>query len=181
MGQIIQLPILPAGYPDIAATLDTGEGILLIAIRWWVVDFRQRDDPLPHLCEFMGTAGVHDGAFAVDQLMAVFVRSARRPLSIHHPRCRDLSGDEKHLLNAASLVQTGQSKLAERALRAVLLSAEGAECALGPLHGLGAVFAEAGLFLRRRAQSGEGQAPTEAVEPYFPSAFGCNPPIEKES
>ncbi|MDR3531166.1 MAG: hypothetical protein P4L90_11515 [Rhodopila sp.] len=86
---------------------------MLVAIRWWVADFRQHDDPLPRLCQAMGTAGARDAAFSVDQLMSVFIRSARRPMAIHGPRCRGLSGDEKHLLNAASLVQAGESKMAD--------------------------------------------------------------------
>jgi hypothetical protein len=87
MGQIIRLNVVPAGYPDTSTTLDPAEGLLLSAIRWWVADFRQRDDPLPRLCGVMGAAGAHDAAFSVDQLMAVFVRSARRPMAVHCPPC----------------------------------------------------------------------------------------------
>lgn len=46
-------------------------------------------------------------------------------------------------------MQTGESKMAERALRMALLSAQGAEFALGPLRGLGELFAEAKLLFRR--------------------------------
>jgi hypothetical protein len=149
MGQIIRLPVPSAGYPDTAAALEPAECTLLLAIRWWVVDFREREDPLPRLCQALDVAGAHDAAFAVDQLMAVCVRSARRPMAIHSPRCPGLSADEKHVLNAAYLMQTGESKMAERALRMALLSAQGAEFALGPLRGLGELFAEAKLLFRR--------------------------------
>jgi hypothetical protein len=98
----------------------------------------------------MDTAGVHDAAFSVDRLMAVFVRTARRPIAVRCPRCPGLSEDERHLLHAASLVQAGDRKMAERALRTALLSAQGAEFALGPLQGLGDLFAEAKLLFRRR-------------------------------
>jgi hypothetical protein len=165
MGQIIRLPAALTGYPDASAALDPAECVLLTAIRWWAVDFRQRYDALPRLFEVMDTAGAHDAAFSVDQLMAVFVRSAQRSMTIHCPRCRGLSEDEKHALNAASLVQTGESQMAERALRTALLSAQGAECALRPLQGLGELFAEAGLFFRRRRPLAEGLTPIEAVEP----------------
>jgi hypothetical protein len=74
------------------------------------------------------------------------------------------------LLNAARLVQTGQSKMAERALRTALLSAQGAEFALGPLQGLGELFAEAKLFFRWRRSPVAGLAPAEAVEPQTSSA-----------
>jgi hypothetical protein len=84
----------------------------------------------------MDVAGAHDAAFSVDQLMAAVVRFAQRPVTIHCPRCPTLSEDEKHLLNAARLVQVGQSEIAERALRTALLSAHCAQFALGPLQGL---------------------------------------------
>jgi hypothetical protein len=164
MGQIIRLNVVPAGYPDTSTALDRAERVLLSAIRWWVADFRQRDDPLPRLCDVMGAAGAHDAAFSVDQLMAAFVRSALRPMAVHGPCCPGLSEDEKHLLHAASLVQAGESKMAERALRTALLSAQGAEFALGPLHGLGDLFAEARLFFRRRRSPSAGKTPGAAAE-----------------
>jgi hypothetical protein len=169
MGQIIRLPVTPAGYPDTSAALNPAECVLLIAIRWWVADFRQHVDPLPRLCQAMGTAGAHDAAFSVDQLMAVFVRSARRPMAIHRPRCPGLSDDEKHLLNAARLVQASESKMAERALRTALLSAQGAEFALGPLWSLSELFAEAGLFFHQRKSPVDDGAPNEAVESWRPT------------
>jgi hypothetical protein len=164
MGQIIRLPVTLMGYPETSAALDPAECVLLIAIRWWVADFRQHDDPLPRLCQAMGTAGAYDAAFSVDQLMAVFVRSARRPMAIHCPRCPGLSEDEKHLLHAASLVQAGESEMAEHPLRTALLSAQGAEFALGPLHGLGELFAEARLSFRRRRLPVADPAPTRLCD-----------------
>jgi hypothetical protein len=169
MGQIIRLPTAPAAYPEAAADLNPAECVLLIAIRWWVADFDRREDPLPRLCQAMGAAGAHDAAFSVDQLMAVFVRTARRPMAIHGPGCPSLSGDEKHLLRAASLVQSGDSKRAECALRAALLSAQGVEFALGPLKGLGRLFAEARLIFRRRRSPG-GDAPAAEDAARIPSA-----------
>jgi hypothetical protein len=118
----------------------------------------------------MDTAGAYDAAFAVDQLMALFVRAARRSMAIHCPRCPDLSEDEKHLLHAARLVQAGETKMAERALRLALLSAQDAECALGPLESLGDLFTEARLIFRRRKPSDKGQASIAAVEPWIPAA-----------
>jgi hypothetical protein len=179
MGQIIRLPVFLAEYPDTSTALDPAECVLLSAIRWWVADCRQRDDPLPRLCQAMGTAGVHDAAFSVDKLMAVFVRSARRPMAIHCPRCPGLSEDEKHWLNAASLVQAGESEMAERVLRTALLSAQGAEFALGPLRGLSELFTEARLFLRRRRSPAAVETPTAAAAPgTAPSATGNDPLID---
>lgn len=165
MGQIIQLPIVAAGYPDTAADLEPPERALLIAVRWWVADFRQGEDPLPRLCRVMDVAGAHDAAFSVDRLMAVLVRSARQSITIHCPHCPDLSEDEKHVLNVASLVQAGESKMAERALRTALLSSQGVEFALGPLRGLGELFAEAELIFRRRKPVVEEQLGIDTAVP----------------
>jgi hypothetical protein len=170
MGQIVRLPLPPQAYPDAAAGLDRAECVLLLAVRWWVADFRFRADPLPRLREAMTTAGAHDAAFAVDHLMTVIVRSVRRPMTIHCPRCPGLSGDEKEVLNAASLVQAGNTQMAERALRVALLSAPGAEFALGPLQGLAELFTRARLFLRLRRLPDVRRDPLRRVDPWIPSA-----------
>jgi hypothetical protein len=113
----------------------------------------------------MDAAGAHDAAFPVDQLMARR-RSLRLAGSDYSLSALSESEDEKHLLNAARLVQAGQSKMAERALRTALLSAQGAEFALGPLQGLSELFAEAKLFfLCRRSAAVDATIPAEAVEP----------------
>jgi hypothetical protein len=170
MGQIVRLPFPSAAYPGAAAGLDRAECVLLLAVRWWVADFRHGVDPLPRIREAISNAGSHDAAFAVDQLMAVIVRSARRTVAINCPRCPGLSGDEKEVLNAAGLVQAGDAQMAERALRAALLSAPGAEFALGPLQGLGDLFAAARLFLRRRRLPGDGRPPADTAESWLPPA-----------
>jgi len=152
MGQVIRLPVLAwtVPFPEVSTELDLAEHTFLSGIRWWVADHRRGDDPLPRLCRTLDTSNVHDAAFSVDQLMFIIARSAHRQVTIHCPRCPALSDDEKHLLNAASLAQAGRSDLAERTLRTALLTAQGAEFALGPLEGLGELFAEAQLLLRRR-------------------------------
>lgn len=48
------------------------------------------------------------------------------------------------------LEPAGRGSLAERVLRTALLSAAGAEFALGPLEGVAELFAEARLLFRRR-------------------------------
>ncbi|MBN8901990.1 MAG: hypothetical protein BGO51_08930 [Rhodospirillales bacterium 69-11] len=159
MAQIVQLPLPAPAYPAEAAALDRAECVLLVALRWWVAARRDGEDPLPRLCQGLGTAGAHDAAFSVDALMNVIGRTARRPIAVHCPRCPRLSSDEVSLLHAASLAQAGDAPCAERALRTALLSAQGAEFALGPLEGLAILFAEAGLRLRRRrtpSEAGEG-------------------------
>ena len=65
--------IADAGEPA-AWRLDPASCVLLIAIRWWVTDFRERDDSLARLCQALDAAGAHDAAFSADQLMADVVR-----------------------------------------------------------------------------------------------------------
>jgi hypothetical protein len=163
MGQVIHLSVPWAAYPVTTEALDAAERILLLGVRWWVADYRQSVDPLPRLCEAMRSAGPREAAFSVDRLMAVIARTALRPVAIHCPRCRHLSRDETSVLYAASLVQAGESRTAERALRTALLSAPGAEFALGPLEGLGELFTRARLLFRRRQVPVEYHSPDDAM------------------
>jgi hypothetical protein len=107
----------------------------------------------------------HDAAFSVDQLMAVFIRCARQSMTNNRPQCPDLSEDEKYLLNVASLVQTGESKIAERSLRTALLSSQGVEFALGPLRRLGELFADAKLTFQRRRPDPEERLGMDTAVP----------------
>jgi len=170
MGQVIHLAFPSTDYPPTKDALDIAESVFLIAVRWWVADYRHGEDPLPRLCEAMRTVGAHDAAFSVDKLMAVVARSARQQIEIHCPPCAHLSEHEKHLLHAASLAQASRSDLAERALRTALLSAQGAEFALGPLEGLSKLFAAARLHFCRRRAPVVDLPRADAVEAWMPSA-----------
>ena len=172
MGQIIRLPVIAAGYPETSAGLDPAECVLLSAVRWWVDARRHGDDPMPRLRQGLETAGTRDAAFSVDALMTIVARTVRQPIAIHCPRCPHLSGDEKRLLHVAGLAQAGDRHLAEKALRTALLSAQGAEFALGLLEGVGELFAEARLFFRRRRPHAEGCTPVEGetAAPLLPPA-----------
>jgi hypothetical protein len=150
MGQLFQPAEIQATYPDRAAELDRSECVLLIALRWWVEAYRTSEDPVPRLTQGLDIAGAPDAALSIDALMRTVARTARRPIDIHCPRCPGVSGDEAQLLHAVSLIQAGESAQAERMLCRELLSSNGASFALGPLEGLGEVFASAHLILRRR-------------------------------
>jgi hypothetical protein len=100
MGQLIPFPARPTAFPDEAAGLETAECVLLLAIRWWVEDYRAGADPIPRLCEALDNADAPDAAFSIDGLMTTLARLARRPVDIHCPRCPALSADEKQLLHA---------------------------------------------------------------------------------
>jgi hypothetical protein len=168
VGEIIRLPARLADYPDAAAELEPAECVLLIAIRWWVEAYRHDEDPMPRLQQGLETAGVEAAAFSIDAVMAVVARSVVQPVAIHCPRCPRLSTDEKSLLHAASLAQSGAAAMAEKTLRGALLSAQGAEFALGPLQGLGELFARAKMLLRRRKPPAETHETTAAVLPWTP-------------
>ncbi|MDR3535658.1 MAG: hypothetical protein P4L71_04080 [Acetobacteraceae bacterium] len=170
MGQIIHFPLPAPDYPARATDLDRVESILLIAIRWWVAATRAAEDPLPRLCQGLDMAGAHDAAFSIDALMAVVARTARRMLVVHCPRCPHLSDDETQLLHAASLAQDGDGPAAERALRQALLSAQGAEFALGPLEGLSTLFTEASLLLLRRRPRPADPSRIPWAESWHPAA-----------
>lgn len=170
MGQIIRLSAAPTVFPDTSTALDPPEHVLLIAIRWWVNASRHDEDPMPRLCRDLETAGSYEAAFSIDALMATLARSVLRPIEVHFPHCPNLSSDEKILLHAAGLAQAGDTPLAEKTLRTALLSAQGAEFALGPLEGIGELFAEARLFFRRRIFPSANLIPDDAVEPWLPAS-----------
>jgi hypothetical protein len=163
MGQVIFFPVPPTPYPDLTADLDTAECVLLVAVRSWVESYRNGEDPIPQLCHGLEIAGAADAAFSIDGLMTVLSRGVTRLVDIRCLRCPHLSDDEKHLLQAASLAQAEESSLAEKVLRTTLLSAQGAEFAIGPLEGLGELFAQARLFLSRRRLIAEDPTPRGAI------------------
>jgi hypothetical protein len=168
MGQVIRFRLPGAPYPNLAADLATAECVLLLAIRWWVQAYRSNEDPVPRLCSGLHMAGARDAAYSIDGLMAVVACAVSRALEIHYPRCPTLSRDEASLLHAASLTQAGQRDLAEKVLRDTLLSAPGAEFALGSLAGLGDLFAQARLFLSRRRSPIQGADSGDSREPWSP-------------
>ncbi len=150
MAHIIRFPTTSDLYPARSPDLEEPEAVLLLGLRWWVADVREHVNPLPRLRHGMGLAGASDAAVSIDALMSIIGGTARRPLEVHGPGCDCLSADEQQMLHAASLVQAGDSPRAEQVLRTALLSAQGADMALGPLQGIGRLFSAARLLLRRR-------------------------------
>lgn len=167
MGQILAFAPLP--YPAETAGLAPAERAVLLALRLWVAAFRYGADPGPDLLAAMATHGAPpDAALSVDALLAIAARTARRPLDLRCPACLELSVDEARLLHAATLAQRGEGTTAEEALRALLTDA-GACFALGPLEGLGELFAATGLRLRPRRPPGavDRDAP-DGIEAWAP-------------
>jgi hypothetical protein len=168
MGQIIRLPVSPAGYPDTAAALGPAENVLLAAIRWWVEACRGADDPMPRLQQDMARANALEAASSVDALMTIVARTAQQPLDIRCPRCPGLAIDEKHVLHAAWAAQDRRLYQADRLLRTALLLGEGAAFALGPLEGIRVIFARAGLVFPQRTPGAGDLWPTGAVQAWTP-------------
>lgn len=152
-------------YPDLTTDLDRAERILLVTIRTWVESYREGEDPIPRRWQGLDIAGA---PFSIDRLMALVSREIVRPIDIRCPRCKQLSPDEKHLLRAASLAQAGDGDLAEKVLRTTLLSAQGAEFAVGSLEGLGELFSQARLLLSRRRLQIDDQGSGDSREAWSP-------------
>lgn len=166
---IIRFPTGTTSCPNRTGEARAADSILLVAMRWWVEAYRGGFDPIPRLRQAFGSIGVSDAAFSIDALMAIITRVVRRPVAIHCQCCPNVSADEAHLLHAGGLAQAGSGQLAEKVLRTTLLSAEGAAFAIGPLDGLGKLFAEARLVLTRRALPAQDPESIDGPE-------SCSPP-----
>jgi hypothetical protein len=168
MGQVVPFPLVSTRYPDRTTSLHTVEPAFLIAVRWWVLGYRNNQDPMPRLSRGLKAAGARDAAFSLNSFMAIVADTAHRPIAIHRPRCHGFSSDEQHLLFAASQAQYGDRALARQALRDVWISEAGATFALEPLGAPGALFAAAGLhFTRRRSPPAPSEA--GAIEAWMPA------------
>jgi hypothetical protein len=179
MGQVIAFPFQPVPYNNLTADLGSADRVLLAAIRTWVDASRDNVDPVPPLRQGLDAIGAHDAAFSIHAIMTAIARAVRRPVAIHHPRCPNLSGDEQRLLHAASLTQAGDRERAEKVLSATLLSTDSVAFVMGPLDGLGRLFAQARLFLSRRSPSNQDPMPDDDSLPWSPSpqAHDRTPPV----
>jgi len=149
---------------------------MLLSMRWWVTCHQKGDDPRARLSQGLGRAGAPDAEYSIDGLMTVVSRTAQRRVDIRCPHCPSLSDDEATLLHAARLAQEGRPDLAERYLRLHLLTDAGAAFAIGPLEGLGLLFAQAGLRLGRRRLGDASQQPhSETSRPEDAHPEGAHP------
>lgn len=152
------------------ADLAKPESLMLVSMRWWVRCYGQQECPLERLIQGMGRGGAPDAAYSINGLMWIVARTGQRPVDIRCPRCPSLSDDEAILLHAAWLTQEARTDLAERYLRAHLLTEAGAVFAIAPLEGLGTLFLRAGLsFGRRRSRIVRG-----SVRPAWEMPDGCS-------
>jgi hypothetical protein len=150
MGQIITFPHQPTPYPDHAADLDMVKCVPPIAMRSRTDPHEAGEDPIPGLFSAPDTADAPDAAFSIDGLMMAAAQDATRQGDVRCVPCPRMPLDETLVLSSSDLARAGESRFAERALRTTLLSAQGADCAIGPLECPGALFIRARLYLARR-------------------------------
>lgn len=173
MGHIMPfVPRVLRGYPASADALEPPELILLSSVRRWVAAVRRAADPAPILSQAMAANGVTAAAMSIDMFMNIVARTAWRPVEVRCPYCMRVAADEQVMLHAARFAQGRDIRMAEETLRAGLLSPVGASFAMGPLKGLGRIFAVAGLLLPSRSLSASVNAPVEGVEPWLPDVPG---------
>jgi hypothetical protein len=130
VNQIVPLPSLPGLTSIATANCQTAGCTLLLAIRQWRA-----------ACQDVGKAGVPGSPRTV---MAAVARLAEDSVA---------SGGAT---GTADGTNSGLDRLAEKALRDILLSAPGGEFAPGPPDGTSALLSQARLFLTRRGTLRDG-------------------------
>jgi hypothetical protein len=147
MCQVIALLAHRPPYLNRAVDPASADKIPPVATRRLVRPCRGWENPLPHLGKAFSAACAPIAVCLVDVLTAVGARVVGRPIVAPWHCCPKLSPENKWFIQAANPSQAGSRHLAEKALTATLLSAEGAASAIDPLEGLGALFARIWLFL----------------------------------
>ena len=103
-----------------APLLSRSETLLLWAVRVWVVGHRHDVPVLPNLRTAFRDEGVPAAAEAVDDLMGFIGHGAGRTIRVNCPRCRQVTEDERLLLDVVSLHQQGDALWAPFLARAIL-------------------------------------------------------------
>jgi hypothetical protein len=98
--------------------------------------------------------GVGAAAASLDARLCATAQTATQALEVRCPRCPNLCDDEVYLLHAAAAAQHGDLAFACTRLQRWLPAAVAA-WALGPVCGLGRLFAGAGLILPLRSTPDE--------------------------
>jgi hypothetical protein len=106
-----------------APPLTRSETLLLWAVRVWVVGHRHDMPVLPNLRTAFRDEGVPAAAEAVDDLMGFIGHGAGRTIRVNCPRCRQVTEDERLLLDVVALHQQGDALWAPFLVRAILTPA----------------------------------------------------------
>lgn len=139
-------PPLPDCLNQRCDDLPFPERMLLWSFRVWVVGLQKRipvDETLHAAFDRYGATGA---VGLIDNFMAVVSHGAARPIAIDCPCRAEVSGDERLLLAAAALYQSGPSLEAPFILRS-LLTPTASRLAADLLRALADVLTRAGLRL----------------------------------
>lgn len=103
-----------------APPLTRAETLVLWAIRAWVAGHRHDLAVLPNLRTAFRNEGAPAAAEAVDDLMAHIGHGAGRTIQVNCPRCRQVTDDERLLMDVIALHQEGETQWAPFLVRAIL-------------------------------------------------------------
>jgi len=131
-----------AGVP----VLTRAETLLLWAIRAWVAGHRHGIPVIANLRTAFRNEGVPAAAEAVDELMRFIGAGAGRSIEVNCPRCRQVTRDERLLLDIVALHQQGEALWAPFLARAILSPAAARLCG-PPFAALAGALRDGGMLL----------------------------------
>ncbi len=131
---------------DERLALPVEQQALLWCMRVWVAGLQRPAEAGPRIQDMMTQLGAPDAAPFFEGMMFALRHGAARPLAVACVCRRQVSDDERMLLETLGLAQACRLFEALLALRAVL-TPEGARAALHSAEQLGACLARAGRFL----------------------------------
>ena len=114
-----------------ASPLTRAETLVLWAIRAWVAGHRHGIPVLANLRTAFRNEGAPAAAEAVDDLMGFIANGAGRTIAVNCPRCRQVTEDERLLLDVVALHQQGETLWVPFLARAILTPAATRMC--GPI------------------------------------------------
>lgn len=147
-----------------AQVLTRAETLVLWAIRAWVAGHRHGIPVLANLRTAFRNEGAPAAAEAVDDLMGFIANGAGRTIQVNCPRCRQVTEDERLLLDVVALHQQGETIWVPFLARAILTPAATRLC--GPIFAAVAdALQDGGIGLPPVA----GQVPPEAAAHAVPA------------
>src|SRR5687768_3262161 len=103
-----------------APPLTRAETLVLWALRAWVAGHRHGIPVLANLRTAFRNEGAPAAAEAVDDLMGFIANGAGRTIQVNCPRCRQVTEDERLLLDVVALHQQGETLWVPFLARAIL-------------------------------------------------------------
>jgi hypothetical protein len=133
--------------PDLAPRLCQPERLLLWGMRAWVVGFRRAIPVEEPMARIFSAANAPDAPILIDAFMSLVACATPRPLTIECVCCKQVSEDERRLVDCVALLQAGRHMEALTVLRTILPSQaapDGMELATR----LAAILEDAGQILQ---------------------------------